>query len=459
MQQRPPLFADLRKALARFLRRKGLRGPVAQPAPGSAAPSGPPRTRTVTRTVETEVKAYAVPLDREAWPTRAVLRLSSPRFGDPAVNAVFSEHPLDRDGAASERVIALHDRTAFESRDLGETWTPSALDSAWPVEQSFTTSTGAHIVATQPMAAEGDAETHAVIRRFDAAWQPAGEPLRTRSAWHGSCSIGEKDGVILFAEYPINRGKYGSAEHLPLTDRLVSDPCVYRSRDDGRTWEKVFCAPATQVRHLHTVTPDPHRPHRWWLTSGDRAEEVFVWISDDDGDTWTDITSDRVDGPLHRNCRPRAAQRLTDQVFHDGWVIWGADDWLGDVRDVGNGEHPGVGSRIFKARVDGPWLPQEIGYAGPPLRSIVDVGPAFLFISEAKARSVTLRPESFLVFKDDLSRVHRFVQFDNWGENSTGFTYSRASRKARDGVFFSYRGARDVFARSPRFLRWEIEFL
>ncbi|MBX7248810.1 MAG: hypothetical protein K1X35_07100 [Caulobacteraceae bacterium] len=404
-----------------------------------------------------QVKDYAVPFDRTSFPTRAVLKLSSPRIG-PSGKIGFCHHPLNADGSPSRTVVAVADTSAYESHDLGETWKAYPLEGAEPVEHAFVTSTGHKLVATFAAASPGDAHTRVVIRRYSPDWKPAGEPLETVSAWHGSCAIGEKDGVILFAEYPVNRGKYGNAEKLPLTDQLVSDPRVFRSRDDGKTWDVCFQVSAEQVRHLHTVAPDPTRPRRWWLTSGDRAAEVFVWVSDDDGDTWRDITATETVGPLHRNCNPRAVQRLTDQVFHDGWVIWGADDWLGNVGDWDNGDHPRVGSRIFKARADGPWIPEEIGFCGPPIRSIVDVGPAWLFISEAKAKAVTYRPESWLVFKDELNRVHRFVQFDNWAEASTGFTYSRASRKALDGVFFSFRGVRDVFARGPRLLRWEIAF-
>lgn len=461
--QGAPFWSRLRKDLARFFRRQGLRPALAPPVAG--APAEPPVRRgpalpylaAAGGSDPGQVKDYAVPFDRKDFPTRAVLRLSSPKIG-PSGKIGFCHHPLNADGSPSRTVVAVSETTAYESIDLGETWKATPLDPTDAVEHAFVTSTGHKLVATFPMAKDGDAATRVVVRRYSPDWKPDGEPLVTHSAWHGSCAIGEADGVILFAEYPVNRGKYGNADKLPLTDQLVSDPRVFRSRDDGRTWDVCFQVSAETVRHLHTVAPDPTRPHRWWLTSGDRAAEVFVWLSDDDGDTWTDITADELATPLHRNCKPRAAQRLTDQVFHDGWVIWGADDWLGNVGEYGNGEQPPVGSRIFKARADGPWIPQEIGFAGPPIRSIIDVGPAWIFISEAKARSISLRPETFLVFKDELDRVHPFVQLDNWAETSTGFTYSRASRKALDGVFFSFRGMRDVFARGPRLLRWEIEF-
>lgn len=436
-------WAQVRRSVARLTRKAGLRKVAGEPA-GAL-----------------DLKEYAVPLDRAAWPTRAVLRLTAPRLGKPPVNAVFAEHPLGPDGEASRRVIALHNATAFVSDDLGARWDEAPLETDEPLDLAFTTSTGHVITATQPAADAADMETRTLIRRYDARWRPAGPPVVVRSPWHGTASIGEAGGVIMFAEYPLNRDKYPSlpAEGLSRAARLMSNPRVWRSRDDGRSWEAVFEVPLEQVRHLHTCMPEPGRPGRWWLTSGDRYDEVHVWISDDDGDSWTEITSASVSTALPESCRPASTQRMTDHVFHDGWIIWGADDILGKESLFNADVRPRVGSRVFRARTDGPFAPEEIGFCGPPLRSIVDVGPAFLFTSEAKKRSVGLRPRTFLVFKDELDRVHPFVEIDNYSDAGTGFTYSRHSRKARDGVFFSYRGAADVFPRSPRVLRWQIEFL
>lgn len=442
-------LAQVRKSIARFTRKAGLRK-VDMPE----RPSASGRRQAV------ELKEYAVPFDRQAFPRRAVLRLSAPRLGKPSVNAVFAEHPLSADGEASERVLALHNDSVFESLDLGTTWREHKVETQHPLELAFTTSSGHVITCTQPMAGPQDIATRTVIRRYDRDWRPAGDPIVVNSPWHGTASIGEAGGVIMFAEYPLNRDKYPGlgVEGLSPATRLMSSPRVFRSRDDGRTWEVAFEVPVEQVRHLHTCMPEPGRPGRWWLTSGDRHDEIHVWVSEDDGDSWSEITSRTVKTPLHVSCRPVSTQRMTDHVFHDGWMLWGADDILGKEPLFGTGEHPRVGSRIFRARAEGPFEPEEIGFCGSPLRSIVDVGPAFLFTSEAKKANVALRPRTYLVFKDELDRVHPFVELDNYAETGTGFTYSRHSRKARDGVFYTYRGAADVFPRSPRLLRWEIEF-
>lgn len=442
----------VKKQIARFLRQVGLRPPLPgqqyAPAPtrGPRAPAAP------------IVQTHEIAFDRSAYPRKATLTLSTPRL-TPSLNAVFCDHPLQADGQAGRRVFAATKSTLYVSEDLGGAWTAHELETEHEIERLFVTSTGHILTSTSPMAAPGDAETTTVVRRYGPDFRPAGAPFVTRSPWHGSRAIGESDGVILFAEYPINRGKYDQFQtgEIDPIEALVSNPRVFRSRDDGRTWDVCFQVPIEIVRHLHTCAPDHSRPGRWLVTSGDRHDEVHVWMTEDHGDTWTEITSHTVATPLPPTCRPVSVQRMTDKVFHDGWVIWGSDDILGNLnaRDT---TIP-VGSRVFKARLDGgKWEPIEIGYAGKLLRSIVDVGPAFVFTTEAKYAAQGFEPESFILFKDDLDTLHPLATFENHLGKGTGFTYSRSSAKARDGVFFSYRGARDVFNTSPRLLRWEIAF-
>jgi hypothetical protein len=40
----------------------------------------------------------------------------------------------------------------------------------------------------------------------------------------------------------------------------------------------------------------------------------------------------------------------------------------------------------------------------------------------------------------------------------TGFTYSRASRAARNGSFFTFRSSTDVFPFGHKILRWDVTF-
>ena len=70
--------------------------------------------------------------------------------------------------------------------------------------------------------------------------------------WHGSASIGEANGTIMFADYHDNGAKYtapynSSKEHwLPL----MHPNSVHRSRDGGLTWETVFTKSPEEITAL-----------------------------------------------------------------------------------------------------------------------------------------------------------------------------------------------------------------
>ena len=68
-------------------------------------------------------------------------------------------------------------------------------------------------------------------------------------------------------------------------------------------------------------------------------------------------------------------------------------------------------------------------------------------------------PQVFLISKKDYRAVNRVVPPGVFRDDGSGFTYSRASRAARDGVFYSHRSEKDVFDRPGGILRWELEFL
>ncbi|MBC6981688.1 hypothetical protein [Caulobacter sp. 17J80-11] len=436
-----------RRSLARLSRRLGLRPPL----PGAPTAAPLPLAPQISL-----VKEYATPVERRGGISRVRLRLSVPTPPADSERVQFAEH------AQGRTVVALGAGFALQSDDLGRGWMRHPLPIETEAVGCFTTASGARLVATAAQAApEGDA-TRAWVHRFGADWRADGDALAVSAPWHGSASIGEKDGVVMFAEYPDNAAKYGRKplESLSPVERVVVPARVWRSRDDGRTWENVFTASPETVRHLHTLVPDPAVARRWWLSSGDRSEEVFVWRSDDDGDTWTDVTCPAPEIAVHSSFarRARACQRMTDLVFHDGWMIWGADDWLGNAQRFGTDDRPPVGSRIYRARTEGPFVPEEIGYCGFPVRSVVDVGPAWLFVTEAKSVRLGARPEAHLVFKDETDRVHRLAQIDNYALSGTGFTYSVASRVTTDGVFFTRRATGDAFNSKTCVLRWEIAF-
>ena len=159
--------------------------------------------------------------------------------------------------------------------------------------------------------------------------------------------------------------------------------------------------------------------------------------------------------------RKRSIHRYTDLHFDGGHLIWGTDDSLGDLsletKTLGDEIRPGA--RMYRATLrDGKLMPEELGWVGPPVRSMVDTGSAWIVLTEAKKAIYSLRPRVFLLFKDEPHRVHHLFDIENFSGEETGFTYSVASRFARNGVFFTNRSGRDGFPSGIAALRWEISF-
>ena len=50
---------------------------------------------------------------------------------------------------------------------------------------------------------------------------------------------------------------------------------VYGSRDGGRSWKVVYTFPPGRIRHIHSITYDPHGNHLWMCT-GDYGDESHI---------------------------------------------------------------------------------------------------------------------------------------------------------------------------------------
>ena len=79
------------------------------------------------------------------------------------------------------------------------------------------------------------------------------------------------DGAIYFAEYVTEPG-----------DRPAG---IWKSADDGETWQLTYEFDHGVVRHIHAVQCDPH-DGAIWIGTGDRDEQCFVGVSHDGGRTF-----------------------------------------------------------------------------------------------------------------------------------------------------------------------------
>jgi hypothetical protein len=255
----------------------------------------------------------------------------------------------------------------------------------------------------------------------------------------------------MYAEYPYEDPKGGAAQRAPSR--------VFRSRDRGRTWEIVFERAGTEIRHFHFLQARPGRRGEWWLTSGDNPAESRIWISKDDGDRWTDVTASfgetvLLDGMAY----PRTLFRLTDLAWENGVVVWGTDDYLA------RNQFPLPGSRMFRSPADR-LAPRPAGKANWPIRNIVDAGAFYLVLTQGCARADATAKEKmpgvYLMPKQRIESAPAMIHLldvEVYSHNRTGFTYSRASRAAKNGTFFTYRASTDAFPFGHRMLKWDVTF-
>jgi hypothetical protein len=410
------------------------------------------RNKVLTRlggAAQTKTHDIELPKGYPASHVSVTLSLSSVKA---LANLEFCEHVTDAQGRATDIVLASTFNGFAISRDLGESWKAvkirgyesfRVLHAKWLGESEVLV----QAVSSREEAARDKTVTLLVVNEDGdvmAAHEMEGSP------WHGCRSVDMAGGVLMYAEYP-----YEDEDALP-DERLKSR--VFRSRDRGRSWD--IANKSRQVRHFHFLQARPGHPGEWWLTSGDEPEESNIWVTTDDGDDWRNITR-RFDETIEIGgvSYPRSLFRLTDLAWIGDEVIWGTDDDLRSTR----GAEPGA--RIFRSPCIFPPVPSVVGRISWPVRSMVDVGDFYVFITQSGGGKRRVadekKPGVFLMPKKPVAGapglVHLF-DVDTRPTGRTGFTYSRASRAAKDGTFFTFRASTDAFSFGHKVLRWDMRF-
>lgn len=110
------------------------------------------------------------------------------------------------------------------------------------------------------------------------------------------------DGIVFFGEYILNSER----------DKELN---LYRSTDNGLTFEIIKTFPAGDIRHIHFIKWDPYEKCLW-LGTGDYGEnnsENRLYRSDDNGDSWELIGSGSQDW------------RAIGITFTPTHLVWGTD--------------------------------------------------------------------------------------------------------------------------------------
>jgi hypothetical protein len=400
-------------------------------------------------------REYVVELPSGFGARRAVVRLSVPNLPEGRIYS-FSEHARDDSG---DRIVACALGGFAVSDDLGESW--RAVRPRGCAHLPFTHSRllGNGEILLQAVDPDDPGVAPRQNCRLVVA-DLAGNVLHSAkmrgAMWHGPRAVDVRAGTLMYAEYTPNgvRNSKESPPHWPSR--------VWRSRDFGRSWQMVREEP--NVRHFHFLQAHPDRNGEWWLTAGDSGSESRIWKSVDDGDNWIDQTAKFGNAvTIEKTAFSRRMFRLTDLVWEGDALIWGCDDVLKKPTDSNaKAAREKFGARVFRGNPASGVAPHILGYCGPEVRNIVQVGDYHVFITQSSHHYPNNdRPRVFLLSKVDAggkAAFHHLFDVERHGPGRTGFTYSRASRRATNGTFFTFRTPTDVSRAQNRVLKWQMEF-
>jgi hypothetical protein len=361
----------------------------------------------------------------------------------------FAEHVTDGKGLPTDTVLATFRRGFALSGDLGTSWKHVRIR-GWRDHRVIHVKAigrGEYLVQAVPSRPYGGQRRSIALLVLNEAGDVLAANRLEGSRWHGCRSVDVAGDTLMYAEYPYD------ADDPFAKERFQSR--VFRSRDRGRSWEVVRTDGA--IRHFHLLQARPGAAGEWWLTSGDEPGECHVWVSRDDGDSWTSLTdSFGASIAIGTERFRRTLFRLTDLAWRGDEVVWGTDDCL---RATANGPR---GARVLRSPCAPALRPEIAGRTPWEIRSLVDLGDAYVFLTQGCARPDAERndgPGVFLMPKAPGGALAHLFDIDVHSLIRTGFTYSRASRAAKDGIFFTYRTSTDAFPFGHKILKWEVSLV
>ena len=266
------------------------------------------------------------------------------------------------------------------------------------------------------------------------------------NSWHSQSSIAQSNnGTIMFATYPING----------INDENKFQSRIYRSIDNGISWEICFALDYPDIRHWHTlILLDDNN---WLATSGDTASQSRWFQSVDDGESWTEVT----DLSFHYELGPKRSQSIhrTTSMFEKEDVIFSATD---DI--MGNPLHyfqflpdnsRKTASIFYSARLsDGKKCEiTRLSQLGLHIRSIIEMPDGILFISEGQNPTF-----DFQVFFAEWEHLTKPLFLCSFLSNRTnGGTHSKHSLPDDKGTFFTRVRYRAFFDFPASMLQWDLK--
>lgn len=245
--------------------------------------------------------------------------------------------------------------------------------------------------------------------------------------WHGTWSIDENNGVIIYSEYS-------------CIDDILN---INRSCNNGLTWSNVFSiqgkllnssnytypndAPPNIIRHFHTCQFDKYTTNTWYASSGYYQNKIFRSL--DNGITWEDITPiiKIVNNDIIRVIDLPCIFKHTCEIYSKNYIYWVTNHVLYDRHGDSKS------SRLVK--LDKQTLELTIlGSLGDECnRSLIKINDTFaISITENKK----LNKYALIYLVNYKKGTCDFIDKIECCKK-TGFTYSISSKNCIDNKFYS----------------------
>jgi LPS sulfotransferase NodH len=352
---------------------------------------------------------------------RVTVKIEAPRV---KTNLQFLEHVKDR----SDSIVCSQPDLIRTSDDGCRTWTDYEVQGKY--NKCFTLACGLHLLQAD----------NGSIHRYDENWSFLDVAKTGSYPWHGTWSIDEdpESGVVIWGEYPY----------------AASEVCLWKSTDQGASWSKVLTVNGDpedpkggDIRHFHLVQRCSAIKNRWYASSGDAENQCKFWVSDDDGETWSLIPVNSVDGPGAKDIadsKKNKLYRFTGMIQTDSHLVWPTDDTFA-----------GSGAKLcFMSKRELGQVYVAGGNLGRnEIRNFVQINDRYgLAISEAKLEmeSVTL---SFIDYRDRVIRSSKKIPNDVL--KKANFMNGVSSKSASKGLFYSQNDNK-VIRPSAMTLKWSV---
>jgi len=335
-------------------------------------------------------------------------------------------------------IVQKNSNTLAVSFDEGKTFSLTKTIKDFKIFQIYPLSNGNYLLG-------GTEESTSVLYVLDSSLNilKKHDDLGERT-WHAHGAIDEAYGIVMYIDYQ-NFDKNAS---LP---QFIN---IFRSKDFGLSWEKVYSLKhPEEVRHGHTLQADPYKENTWLATTGDTPSQSRWFLSNDNGNTWIEITDKSYVNDAVKN-RSLSAHRTTSIDITEDYYYFSTDDLMGSTLDYFI-EYAGerkASSKFYRANKTEPIKLEKLTNLGIHGRSMIDVGDGYIIVTEAKY--VSFNSQVFYIDKSNLTKA--YFLFDIYGNKRHAGTASMNSVFLKQRYFYTAINRGQFLDSDIQSLKWNI---